>query len=270
MSMLCFKYQKFSCEYPMKHRLYFLLLLMFSFATFADEDRGEARERVERQGFVYGVGLAVRKEIYKGFDQRVIPLPTIGYRGEKLTVLAPFASYDVASFESIKFSLRAAPRFQGFDESDSFIFEGMEERKFSMDSGVGVQYEKNNWRVDVGAMFDVLNRSNGYELHSRLSRVYSYGPFFFEPRVTVSYLDANHVDYYYGVTSDEMNSFRSQYLGASTVNTSFNFSISTPIFFGGFSSISVGRTWFGSGITDSPLVEDNADYSFRLAFAKYF
>lgn len=249
---------------------FYLLLLMLSVGAFADEDRGDAREKIERQGFVYGLGLAVRKEIYKGFDRRVIPLPTIGYRGEKLTVLAPFVSYDLASFEAVKFSLRAAPRFQGFDDSDSDIFEGMEERKFSMDSGVGLLYEKNNWRVDVSAMFDVLNRSNGYELHSRLGRVYNYGPVFFEPRVTVSYLDANHVDYYYGVTNDEVNNFRSQYSGENTVNTSFNFSVSTPIFFGGFSSISVGRTWFGSGITDSPLVEDSADYSLRMAFAKFF
>ena len=119
-------------------------------------------------------------------------------------------------------------------------------------------------------MFDVLNRSNGYELHSRLGRVFNYGPFFFEPKVTVSYVDDKHVDYYYGVASDEVNSFRSQYSGESAVNTSFDFSVSTPIFFGGFTSVSVGRTWFGSGITDSPLVGDSSDYSFRMAFAKYF
>jgi outer membrane protein len=254
----------------MKLISYLLASLVFSTAAMADEDRGEAREKIERQGFVYGAGLVVKKEIYKGFDRRVIPLPTIGYRGEKLTVLAPFVSYDLAKFEAIKFSLRAAPRFQGFDDSDSDIFEGMEERRFSMDTGVGLRYAKNDWKVDIGAMFDVLNRSNGYELHSRLGRVFNYGPFFFEPKVTVSYVDAKHVDYYYGVASDEVNSFRSQYSGESTVNTSFDFSVSTPIFFGGFTSISVGRTWFGSGITDSPLVEDSSDYSFRIAFAKYF
>jgi outer membrane protein len=254
----------------MKLISYLLALFVFSTVALADENRGEAREKIERQGFVYGAGLVVKKEIYKGFDRRVIPLPTIGYRGDKLTVLAPFVSYDLAQFEAIKFSLRAAPRFQGFDDSDSDIFEGMEERRFSMDTGVGLRYAKNDWKIDIGAMFDVLNRSNGYELHSRLGRVFNYGPFFFEPKVTVSYVDDKHVDYYYGVASDEVNSFRSQYSGESAVNTSFDFSVSTPIFFGGFTSVSVGRTWFGSGITDSPLVGDSSDYSFRMAFAKYF
>ena len=254
----------------MKFVFCFLFSLIFSTAALAEDDRGDLREIIERQGFVYGVGLVVRREIYKGFDRRVIPLPTIGYRGEKLTVLAPFVSYDVASFDAIKLSLRAAPRFQGFDDSDSDIFEGMEERRFSMDTGVGLRYAKNNWKMDIGAMFDVLNRSNGYELHSRLGRVFNYGPFFFEPKVTVSYVDAKNVDYYYGVASDEVRSFRSQYSGESTVNTSFDFSVSTPIFFGGFTSVSVGRTWFGSGISGSPLVEDSADYSLRMAFAKYF
>jgi outer membrane protein len=244
--------------------------LIFSSAVLAEDDRGDLREIIERQGFVYGVGLAVTKEIYKGFDRRVIPLPTIGYRGEKLIVLAPFVSYDIASVDAVKFSLRAAPRFQGFDDSDSDIFEGMEKRRFSMDAGVGLRYAKHDWKIDVGAMFDVLNRSNGYELHSRLGRVFSYGPFFFEPKVTVSYVDAKNVDYYYGVAIDEESNFRPQYSGMSTINTSLDFSVSTPIFFGGFTSVDVGRTWFGSGISDSPLVDDSADYSLRIAFAKYF
>jgi outer membrane protein len=257
-------------EFYMKVLFYFIIISIFSTAALAEGNRGDLREIIERQGFVYGAGLAVTKEIYKGFDRRVIPLPTIGYRGEKLTVLAPFVSYDLASVAAIKFSLRAAPRFQGFDDSDSDIFEGMEKRRFSMDVGVGLRYAKNDWKVDVGAMFDVLNRSNGYELHSRLGRVFNYGPFFFEPKVTLSYVDAKHVDYYYGVASDEVSNFRSQYSGESTVNASFDFSVSTPIFFDGFTSINVGRTWFGGGISDSPLVEDSADYSLRIAFAKHF
>jgi outer membrane protein len=58
-----------------------------------DQNRGELRDRVEPKGWLYGFGLGINGEIYKGYDRRVIPLPLIGYRGDKLLVLGPFANY---------------------------------------------------------------------------------------------------------------------------------------------------------------------------------
>ena len=62
---------------------------------------------------------------------RVIPLPILGYRGDRLSVLGPFVSYDVLNQrDGIKLSAQASPRFQGFDSSDSDVFIGMDERDF--------------------------------------------------------------------------------------------------------------------------------------------
>ncbi|MBU2972056.1 MipA/OmpV family protein [Pseudoalteromonas sp. C2R02] len=254
----------------MKYLIMLFILAFYSFTAIAQQNRGAQREQIEPYGVLYGLGIGVSQEIYKGYDYRIIPLPTIGYRSEKLRIFGPFISYDALNFSDVKLSIKAAPRFQGFDESDSYIFENMNKRKVSMDAGLGLSIEKNNYKADISTMFDVLGNSKGYESTADLSRVFRYGPVFFEPKISISYLDNNHVNYYYGVNADEVNAFTFAYQGKSTINTTLGFSISTPIFFDGFSSMSIEYTQFGSSITDSPLIEDDANLSARFLFSKFF
>jgi outer membrane protein len=243
---------------------------LLSASVSAEENRGEARERIEPKGFLYGFGLGINQEIYKGYDYRVIPLPIIGYRGDNFRVLGPFVSYDALEFSDIELTLQASPRFQGFDDSDSYIFENMDERKFSMDAGLGLTYEKKDWKIGVSSMFDILNRSGGFEAKANISRVFRQGPLFFEPKLSLSYLDSDHVDYYYGVKANETNVFTTQFQGSSALNTTLGFSVSTPIFLEGFTSIAIDYTLYDSAITDSPLVEDDTNLSLRLLFSKFF
>lgn len=235
-----------------------------------EEQRGEARKAIEPYGYIYGIGLGISREIYKGYDRRVIPLPIIGYRGEKLNVYGPFVSYDATQMGAVDVSLQVAPRFQGFDENDSDVFEGMEDRKFSMDAGIALSYDKHNWKTNVSAMFDVLGRSNGYELSMGVGRVFRFGPVFVEPSVSIDYLDDKHVDYYYGVRMNEATGSRAYFQGDHAVNYAVGLSVSTPIFFGGFTQLAFDHTWFDSSITDSPIVEDERNISFRLLFSKMF
>ena len=240
-----------------------LCLSFLAFPTIAHKP-GDTSE------YLYGLGFSTNKEIYKGYNRRNILLPIIGYRGEKLNVFGPFVSYKVSEISDFSFLVQVAPRFQGFDDSDSTIFEGMKERKFSMDVGASINFKKNDWKISISSMFDVLNRSNGTELVTAISHTFSFGPVFVEPRLTFSYLDSNHVDYYYGVNKDEVNAIRPEYSGKSARNTGFGLSLSTPIFFGGFTQLSIQRTWFSEGITDSPLVEDHGNITARLMYTRNF
>lgn len=232
--------------------------------------RGENRARVEPMGFLYGAALGVQREIYQDYDRRVIPLPILGYRGEKLRVFGPFISYEILSAGDFRFSAQAKPRFGGFDESDSDIFEGMEEREFSMDIGLGLNYERDNWKFEVSGLHDALDRSNGTEYSASLGKVVRVGSLFVEPRVGLSYLDSRHVDYYYGVNESEATNFRPEYEGDNALNSSLGVSVTTTKLFDGLTRFSLDNTWFDSSITDSPLTDSDSSLSLRISFAKFF
>ena len=196
------------------------LLLSFD-ASGADAaaNRGENRERIEPRGFVYGGALGIRREIYTDYDRRVVPLPIIGYRGERLRVFGPFVNYAFYREGAFGIDARLSPRFQGFDESDSDIFRDMEEREFSMDLGLAATWERDDWQFELAGLRDVLDRSDGREWTASLGKTFRVGRVFIEPSIGLSALDSRHVDYYYGVDETEARNFRPAYRGESAVDS---------------------------------------------------
>ena len=235
-----------------------------------DSGRGENRARIEPKGFFYGGALGIRREIYEDFDRRVIPLPVIGYRGDRLLVFGPFVNYEVVDTGALSFDLRLSPRFQGFDEDDSDVFEGMEERKFSMDAGAGLTWERDDWKIELAGLADILDRSDGREWRLGLGRAWRYGPILLEPQIGLSYLDSKHVDYYYGVDDDEATRSRPAYSGGSALNTRLGIDLFTPAWFGGLTRIGIENTWYDSSIDDSPLTDTDSSLGVFIAFSKFF
>ncbi len=247
-----------------------MLLLSPSASVAGDDGRGEARERVEPDGFLYGIGMTVDGEIYRDYDQRVTFIPVIGYRGDRLTVFGPFVRYALSRSGAFEISILAEPRFDGFDESDSDVFEGMDDRELSMDLGVGLEYAKDNWKFELAGLRDILGRSDGSELRVGLSRVFRNGPLFIEPGIEVSYLDRRHVDYYFGVGADEVNAFRPRYEGDDAVNKSLGVSFATPLLFDGLTRFGFEYSWYDRNIADSPLTDEDASVGFFLAYSRFF
>jgi outer membrane protein len=252
------------------YKIIILCTLFLPFYAFSQAQVKVVEDRKQTESFSYGVGVNVNQEIYKGYNTRIMPLPLIGYKGKKLSIFGPFVSYKLADFNQFTFSAKLSPRFQGFDESDSVIFKGMEKRKSSLDAGIDLNYEENDWKIGLTSMFDTLGRSKGYEIKSSFGRVFRYGPIFFEPSVSFSYLDKKHVDYYYGVSISEINQDRIAYNGDSALNKNLGLSISTPVLFGGFTRLSIEHTWYDETITSSPLVEKKTSFNALLIFTKNF
>ncbi len=250
--------------------LWLCLLAGHSAASDGDTERGENRARLEPRGFIYGAALGIEREIYDGFERRVIPLPVLGYRGENLTVFGPFVSWEVAEFGEIELDLVLSPRFDGFDESDSDIFAGMEERELSMDYGFSLGYERNDWKIEMASLHDALDRSDGRELTLGLARVFRKGAVFIEPEIGLSYLDSRHVDYYFGVSEAEAATFRPAYDGDAALNTTLGVTLVTPAFLGGLTRIGIENTWFDSSIADSPLTDTDSSLSIYIAFSRFF
>ena len=236
----------------------------------AISERGENRARLEPTGLFYGGALGVRREIYADYERRIVPLPIIGYRGEKLQVFGPFVNYEVARAGALGLDVRLSPRFGGFDESDSDTFSGMEEREFSMDAGFGLTWERDDWKFQFIGLYDALDRSNGREWSATVGRAYRAGKLLLEPAIGLSYLDRRHVDYYYGVDTSEATNPRPAYRGDSALNTTMALTLVTPALFGGLTRIGIENTWYDSAIGDSPITDTDSSLSVFIAFSKFF
>lgn len=223
------------------------------------------------QGWFYGFGFGYSESIYKGKGEDFTFIPAIGYIGEKLTVAGPFASYQLYEESAISAEMKAAVRFDGYESEDSDSLRGMDDRDKSVDGGFSLGYQpKEIARLELEYMHDLLSKHKGSETRARISRQFNRAPFFFIPEFSVSYLDNDLVDYYYGVKAQEATPTRAFYEGKGTFNYQASFNISTPIFLGGFTRIDFGYTWFGDEITDSPIVDKKESYNVRFGYTRYF
>lgn len=222
------------------------------------------------QGFLYGLGLGVNQEIYRGYKRRVIPIPVLGYKGQRLTVFGPFITYDLVQYGNFTVTGQLVPRFAGFDASDSQYFAGMAKRKNSIDGGIGVSLRQDNLLFEVTTLFDVLNQSKGFSATTTISYGQKVGPVRLEPKFSVSYQDTNLVDYYYGVRENEATATRAAYRGDGTVNYATSLALSTPVFFKGMTRLGVKHTWYGSGIRNSPLTDRDTGFSLFASWSTMF
>lgn len=250
--------------------LFFSLLLCLTGIVSTAQAEEQKTKRQQQSGFLYGAALGIQREIYKDYDRRVILFPILGYRDEKLQVYGPFVSYSLTKAGNFEFLAQLKPRFDGYDESDSEVFEGMAERKSSLDFGLGLNYRKDRWKVEISSLHDVLERSNGTELSTKIGKQFRFGPVSIEPAIGLNYLDSDLVDYYYGVEASEATSDRPEYAGDSAINTTLGVSFGTPIFFGGFTRLGIEHDWLDSSLTDSPLTDTDTNLRIFLSFTKFF
>jgi outer membrane protein len=247
-------------------------MIFFIISTFiqASERDSKPIKKMHQSGFFYGFMLAHKNEIYQGVDDDFMALPVVGYKSDDLNILGPFISYNFFKSDFYEFSALMRYRYAGYKSSDSDNFKGMEDRNASLDIGLGFNYKVNNWSAKLDVVHDVIGSSNGLELKGNIGKTFYFGPIFVEPNLGLIYWDKSYVDYYYGVEAYESNSNRPEYAPNSTLNKKLGLNISTPIFFGGFTRLSIEQTWYGSEISKSPLTDSNNNLSAILTFSRFF
>lgn len=249
--------------------IFLICLCAHVWAKELDSPQGKNQRRDIPEGFLYGLALNTSQELYIGADNKYLVFPVLGYRKDKLFIFGPFVSYQAAQIGKTKLSLKARPRFDGYDESDSAIFKGMADRKAGIDAGLELQVEENKWKLSFAGFHDVLGRSNGSEFSFGLGRSMRYGPIFIAPEVKFDLQDRKLVGYYYGVKQSEATEFRPQYDPKSALNSSIGITLSTPIFFQGLTRLSFKHARYDSSIVRSPLIDTESSTSFIMSFSKF-
>ncbi|MCG8434901.1 MAG: MipA/OmpV family protein [Gammaproteobacteria bacterium] len=220
-------------------------------------------------GWGIGGGIISKREAYRGFDDRVIPIPLFNYRGEKLEVNGLFVNYKFWSSESSTFGLRARPRFDGYDEDDSDFLEGMDEREFSIDAGAYYKYKfGKNFELELNAAGDLLDRHGGQEVSIGLSKRFFVADFkgIFTPSISYIYQSKQLADFYYGVRPDEALPGRPAYEAGPADNYEVGISFFYRLNRRGSLFTLFKYQILDSTITSSPIVERDNDSSLIIGY----
>ena len=92
--------------------------LVFSSSVFAQQPSGAQQP----QGWMWGFGVVAAQDVYTDFDNRIVPIPIIGYASEKLRVYGPFVSYELFQESGFTLDAQLVPVFAGYEEDDSIVF----------------------------------------------------------------------------------------------------------------------------------------------------
>lgn len=243
-----------------------LALLLVGVPSFAERPASDSAKGT----WIYGIGIGQSSEAYRGFDQRTVLMPMVGYRGARLTVMGPFVSYRLQRENNVDLSMTLAPRFWGFDEGDSAFFQGMQAREDSIHGGFTLTSPfVDAWRLKAQVLGDLLGRSKGIEGDLSVSKPMRLGFFQWVPEVGVSYWDARLSHYYYGVTPDEATLNRPAYQAFASLSYRLGATVRLPLL-GGMTALNVSNVWLDREAVDSPLTDTNRRFSVRLSYTRRF
>jgi len=159
-----------------------------------------------------GAGAIYQSSPYRGGEDKLIPIPLITYRGERLRVMGPFAEYVLIPGKQTELVLNLKLDFEGYEEDDSDVLDGLGDRKATLNAGVSVDHEfDHDISVKVGLLREVLSRHDGWIGEISLGKSFKNRGNFIRPAVFLRWLDSRYTDYYYGVSPSKARDNRPAY-----------------------------------------------------------
>lgn len=216
-----------------------------------------------------GLGGGVSRKPYAGSDMKAHITPLLMYQNDWVSINGLGGALKLPSYGPFQF--RLSVRYGGgYKADDTAVLNGMEDRKGSLWIGPQV-----TWRSDVGNLSaewlgDAMGNSKGQQMKLQFDHNFRVGGLSIRPRVGVTWLNDNYVDYYYGVTAPEATAVRPTYLGQATTNVEVGVRVAYPLAPDQVVSVDIGSTRLGSGITSSPLVDKSRQVSVRLGYLVRF
>ncbi len=149
-------------------------------------------------------------------------------------------------------------RFQKLDPDRNEFYEGIDERKQTLDAGIQVLSSRPWGDLRLSWITDTLDRHNGQEVELSYRYHFDSGPWSISPFISISWQDADLTNYYFGVSQDEARlPDRPAYLPGESQWLNFGLNTSWQAtdritFFGNF-----GFGGTDSEVIDSPLLEES-------------
>ena len=222
--------------------------------------------RVDDKPTIYvGTGAIVSSQPYVGADTRTYVVPMFGYEGKRLYMRGIMGGYRVYSKGGFSIGPIIQPSFEGYEEEDSPALQGMDDRDWSIDAGVGAF-----WRTDIGlfglsCVTDILGEHDGQTLEFSYTLRFPLAGFDVIPSAGVRWESEDRVDYYYGVRSDEaVLPSRPPYEASSAINPFVRLAVRRKLTERWTLLTALQYEWLDDEIGDSPIVDEHYDASVVL------
>lgn len=222
----------------------------------------------------WAIGLAaqIKEHPYLGYDRETQVLPYLLIENSWMKLAGKDLDFKIGKLDGFSFALRSKLPFgDGFDSSDSFIFEGMADRDDSLWVGPAITWETALGEISFEALADAFDNSDGQQATLTFAKGFRLSQRIgIEPSVGVSWFSDKYVDYYYGVKASESRIDRPEYIGESTTVLSAGVSMRYSLDAKQTILLRTELKSFATEIEDSPLIDNNTESSITIGYLYRF
>jgi outer membrane protein len=244
------------------------LLVVGPFAKADDDDKGP---KVDPQ-WGLGLGVGIARSPYRGISQRTVGIPLIDYENSYVRLFGNTLDVKLPQVGPVRFSIRTKVALgEGYKDSDSSFLTGMDTRSGGLDIGLAAMVPTPYAKLTMEWLGDASGHSKGQQLKFGIEHPFVWDRRFeLTPALGVSWLDKKYVDYYYGVKPTEATAARPEYQGKATTNLEAALRMGYVIDPHQRVFFELTETHWGSGITNSPIVDKTTTPGVRLGYLYRF
>ncbi|MES2204548.1 MAG: MipA/OmpV family protein [Pseudomonadota bacterium] len=203
-----------------------------------------------------GLGFAYNQNIYDGVGNHIQAFPLLNLNYDDFFIQGFTAGYNAYQDESTTFALIVQPMFGGYDSSDSDALAGMSDTSYLVNTGVQMQYRLMPFSLTAAAVHDVTGRTGGNSASLKFAAMVPLDDtrMVLIPSITMTWLDSDITDYYYGVTQSEATATRAAYDPGTAVNIGYGLTLKYQMAEHWGATFGYVFTQYADDISDSPIV----------------
>ena len=215
--------------------------------------------RQDDAGWGIGATTGLNDRPFVGVDSQQESLPYLSGQAGRFAVEGLDFTFNVAERENRKLHLIVTPRF--YEVKDSFAkngeLNGISTTKDTWFAGVNYRQPIGDYHLIANAIYDIGNESDGTEISLAVNRVFRSGELSLIPSAGLVWQDENLVDHFYGVTLEESTPTRPVYQDESSLNVQASVTAVWQPHQNWRLLGAVKGEKLGSGIGDSPIINDD-------------
>ena len=194
-----------------------VLLSALSFNAVAQSGGGEEGDGGGPEGgpprWSLGVAAAVSDSPYAGEGTRVVPVPLVGYNGERFHFRGLSGGWRIVNTENFELSAIGNIRFDGFEVDDlgrrelarnGLDYRLLEDRDNGFDLGLGMKWSGSAGELEAKILADATDTSGGQEFKLEYGYPFQIGQGNLTPSVGVTWMSDDMANYYYGTLDKEV------------------------------------------------------------------